>query len=164
MCVGEIISLPWFFKELKNDLSKNNCLRSVILILLFHESIFVGWGSPFSIVLVPRYKLSVSHSYQTWFTWLSGNWCLCVWVAWPRDHEVRINMHPSNNMNFCTFKSKSDNIIYANWHIKVLIILNLLNINHCYKNRGNTEKQQIYEQRWCTRNHTQTKCQIPNHI
>jgi hypothetical protein len=44
MCVGEIISLPWFSKELKNDLSKNNCLRGAILILLVHESIFVGWG------------------------------------------------------------------------------------------------------------------------
>ena len=56
VCVGEIISLPWFSKELKNDLSKNNCLRGVILILLV--SIFVGWGSFFLIVLVPRYKLS----------------------------------------------------------------------------------------------------------
>jgi hypothetical protein len=33
----------------------------------------------------------VSHSYQTWFTWLSGNWCLCMWVAWPCDHKVCIN-------------------------------------------------------------------------
>jgi hypothetical protein len=62
VCVGEIISLPWFSKELKNDLSKNNCLRGVILILLVRESIFVGWGSPFSIVLVPRYNLSLCHT------------------------------------------------------------------------------------------------------
>jgi hypothetical protein len=62
VCVGEIISLPWFSKELKNDLSKNNCLRGVILILLVCESIFVGWGSPFPIVLVPRYKLSLCHT------------------------------------------------------------------------------------------------------
>jgi hypothetical protein len=60
--VGEIISLSWFSKELKNNLSKNNCLRGVILILLVLESIFVGWGSPFSIVLVPRYKLSLYHT------------------------------------------------------------------------------------------------------
>ena len=32
VCVGEIISLQWFSKELKNDLSKNNCFRGVILI------------------------------------------------------------------------------------------------------------------------------------
>jgi hypothetical protein len=62
VCVGEIISLPWFPKELKNDLSKNNCLRGVILILLIRESIFVGWGSLFRIVLVPRYKLSLCHT------------------------------------------------------------------------------------------------------
>ena len=62
VCVGEIISLPWFSKELKNDLSKNNCLRDVILILLVHESIFVGWGSPFPKVLVPWYKLSLCHT------------------------------------------------------------------------------------------------------
>ena len=62
MCVGEIISLSWFFKELKNDLSKNSCLRGVILVLLVLESIFVGWGSPFPIVLVPRYKLSLCHT------------------------------------------------------------------------------------------------------
>jgi hypothetical protein len=61
VCVGAIISLPWFSKELKNDLSKNNCLRGVILILLVRESIFVGWGSPFPIVLVSRYKFSLCH-------------------------------------------------------------------------------------------------------
>jgi hypothetical protein len=61
VCVGEIIFLLWFSKELKNDLSKN-CLRGVILILLVRETIFVGWGSPFSIVLVPRYKLSLCHT------------------------------------------------------------------------------------------------------
>ena len=44
---------------MKNNLSKNNCLRGVILILLVRESIFVRWGSPFPIVLVPRYKLSL---------------------------------------------------------------------------------------------------------
>jgi hypothetical protein len=60
--VGEIISLPWFSKELKNDLSKNICLCGVILILLVRESIFVGWGSSFPIVLVPRYKLSLCYT------------------------------------------------------------------------------------------------------
>ena len=62
VCVGEIIPLPWFSKELKNDLSKNNYLRDVILILFVRESIFVGWGFSFAIVLVPRYKLSLCHT------------------------------------------------------------------------------------------------------
>jgi hypothetical protein len=56
------ISLSWFYKELKNNLLKSNCLRGVILILLVRESIFVGWGSPFPIVLVSRYKLSLCHT------------------------------------------------------------------------------------------------------
>jgi hypothetical protein len=60
--IGEILSLIWFYKELKNDLSKNNCFRGVILVLLIRESIFIGWGFPFSIVLVPRYKLSLCHT------------------------------------------------------------------------------------------------------
>jgi hypothetical protein len=62
VCVGEIISLPWFSKELKKDLLKKHCLRGVILILLVRESIFVGWGAPFLVVLVPRYKLSLCHT------------------------------------------------------------------------------------------------------
>jgi len=37
VCVGEIISLPWFSKELKYNLSKNNCLCGSILILLVHK-------------------------------------------------------------------------------------------------------------------------------
>jgi hypothetical protein len=60
--VDEIISLPWFCKKLKNDLSKNNSFRGVILLLLVRESIFVGWGFLFPIVLVPRYKLSLYHT------------------------------------------------------------------------------------------------------
>jgi hypothetical protein len=62
LCVDGIISLPWLSKELKNNLSKNNWLRDVILILLVRKSIFVGWGVPFLIVLVPRYKLSLCHT------------------------------------------------------------------------------------------------------
>jgi hypothetical protein len=57
-----MISLSWFSKKLKNDLWKNNWLRGVILILLVHKSIFVGWGFPFPILPVPRYKLSLCHT------------------------------------------------------------------------------------------------------
>jgi len=55
-------SHQWLSKELKNDLSKNKCLRDAILILLVHESIFVGWGFLFLIVLVLWYKLSSCHT------------------------------------------------------------------------------------------------------
>jgi hypothetical protein len=46
VCVSEIISLPWFSKELKNDLSNNNS----------------AGGFPFQIVLMPKYKLSLCHT------------------------------------------------------------------------------------------------------
>ena len=49
-------------KNWKNDLSKNNWLHSVILILLVRESIFIGREFLFLIVLVPIYKLSLCHT------------------------------------------------------------------------------------------------------
>ena len=86
VCVGEIISLPWFSKELKNNLSRNNCLHGVILILLVRELIFVGWGSPFPIVLVPRYKLSLCHTPIN--PDLLGFPGIGVFVCWLRDHVI----------------------------------------------------------------------------
>jgi hypothetical protein len=62
VCVGEILFIHWFSKELKNNLSKNNWLCGVIRILLIRKSIFVRWGFSFLIVLVPRYKLSLCHA------------------------------------------------------------------------------------------------------
>jgi hypothetical protein len=44
LCVGGIISLSLFSKELKMTYQKNNWLRGVILILLVRESIFIGRG------------------------------------------------------------------------------------------------------------------------
>ena len=86
VCVGEIISLPWFSKELKKDLSKNNCLRGVILILLIRESIFVGWGSSFPIVLVPRYKLFLCHTpIKPDLLGFSG---ISVFACGLRDHVI----------------------------------------------------------------------------
>jgi len=60
LCVGGIISLP--SKKLKNNLSKNKWLHGVIFILHVRESIFIGWGSPFPILLVPKYKLFLCHT------------------------------------------------------------------------------------------------------
>jgi len=88
VCWWDNLSL-WFSKELKNYLSKTNWLHGVILILLVCESIFVGWGFPFPVVLVPRYKLSLCHSLikpdLLAFSRIGV-------FAWPRDHEVRINL------------------------------------------------------------------------
>jgi hypothetical protein len=86
VCVGEIISLPWFFKELKNNLSKNNCICGVIIILLVRESIFIGWGFSFPIVLVPRYKLSLCHTpIKPDLLGFSG---IGVFVCGLRDHMI----------------------------------------------------------------------------
>jgi hypothetical protein len=74
-----------------NDLSKNNWLLSIILILLVHKLIFVRWGFLFSIVLVPRYKLPLCYTpIKPDLLCFSRIWCLCVWMTWSRDHKVRI--------------------------------------------------------------------------
>jgi hypothetical protein len=46
----------------ENDLSKNNWLCGVILILLVTNQYLLGGGFLFSIVLVPRYKSSLCHT------------------------------------------------------------------------------------------------------
>jgi hypothetical protein len=62
VCVGEIISLPWFSKELKTTYRRTTGFVASSFILLIRESIFVKWGFSFPIVLVPRYKLSLCHT------------------------------------------------------------------------------------------------------
>jgi hypothetical protein len=86
VCVGKIISLPWFSNELKNNLSKNNYLHGIILILLVRESIFIGWEFPFPIVLVPRYKLSLCHTPIK--PDLLGFLGICVFTCGLRDHVI----------------------------------------------------------------------------
>ena len=57
MCVGEILSLLWFYKELKNDLSKNMASSTS------RSRINIRWvGVPFLIVLVSTYNLSLCHT------------------------------------------------------------------------------------------------------
>jgi hypothetical protein len=92
LCVGGIICLPWFSKELKNDLSKNNWLHGIILILLIRESIFVGWGFSFPIVLVPRYKLSLYHI-PIKPDLLGFSNCMGCLTAWSRgSHHIIIKI------------------------------------------------------------------------
>ena len=64
----------------------NNYLRGIILILLLRESIFVGWGSPFPIVLVPRYKFSLCHTPIK--PDLLGFPGIGVFACWLRDHVI----------------------------------------------------------------------------
>jgi hypothetical protein len=96
VCVGGIIPLPWFSKEPKNNLSNNKWLCGIILIHLIPELIFVGWGFPFPIVLVPRYNLYLCDtSIKPDLLGFPGIWCLCVWVAWPRVQVVRMIWYQS---------------------------------------------------------------------
>jgi hypothetical protein len=82
----------------------------------------------------------VSHSYQTWFTWLSGNCCFCLWVAWPRDHEVRIiwyqslvpliRLYPSEIFVSCWFRKNSS---VSNFFFSLnLQHINKIVISFCY--------------------------------
>jgi hypothetical protein len=82
LCVGGIISLPWFSKGTENDLSKNNYLRGVILILLVRESIkaLMVIGDHLSMIEEKHtFRLDPSFS-QSW-----------LWVVWPRNHKIHIN-------------------------------------------------------------------------
>jgi len=75
----------------------------------------------------------VSHSYQTWFTWLSGNWCLCMWVAWPRDHEVCIIWYQSLTPLIRLYPSE---IFVSCWFRKDSLVSKFffsLNLQHIYK-------------------------------
>jgi hypothetical protein len=64
MCVsvGGIISFHGSLKNWKTTYRRTTVFVVSFLILLVRETIFVGWGSPFLIMLVPRYKLSLCHT------------------------------------------------------------------------------------------------------
>ena len=82
--------------------------------LLVRESIFVGWGFTFPIVVVPRYKLSLCHILIKLD--LLGFLGIGVF-AWPCDHEVRIiwylslapliRLYPSEIFVSCCFRKNS---------------------------------------------------------
>jgi hypothetical protein len=137
LCVGGIISLSWFSKELKNNLSKNNWLCGVILILLIHESIFIGWGDLFPIVLVSRYKLSLCHNLiKPDLISFSGIWCLCVWVAWPRDHEIHIKSSSICGNPLHSYTPNSNLVVFeitpynGGWEQTVFFFLLLWPLSH----------------------------------
>jgi hypothetical protein len=62
VCVGEIISLIWFYKELKTTYQKTTGFVMSSLYFSFANQYSLGGGFPFPIVLVPRYKLSLCHT------------------------------------------------------------------------------------------------------
>jgi hypothetical protein len=62
MCVGGIIPLPWFFKELKTTYQRTTSFVASSLYFSFANQYLLGGGFSFPIVLVPRYKLSLCHT------------------------------------------------------------------------------------------------------
>jgi len=62
VCVGEIISLPWFSKELKTTYQITTGFVATSLHFSFMNQYLLGGGFSFSIVLVPRYKLYLCHT------------------------------------------------------------------------------------------------------
>ena len=61
LCVGGIVSLPWFSKELKMTYQRTTCFVASSLYLSFANQYSLGGGFLFPIVLVLRYKLSLCH-------------------------------------------------------------------------------------------------------
>jgi len=62
MCVGEIISIPWFFKVLKMTYRRTTGFVASSLYFSFANQYSLGWIFLFSIMLVPKYKLSLCHT------------------------------------------------------------------------------------------------------
>jgi hypothetical protein len=62
VCVGEIISLPSFSKELKTTYRRTTAFAASSLYFSFTNQYSLGEGFLFPIVLVPKYKLSLCHS------------------------------------------------------------------------------------------------------
>ena len=61
VCVGEIISIPWFSKELKTTYRRTTGFVASSLYFSFTNQYSLGFS--FSIVLVSRYKLSLCHTH-----------------------------------------------------------------------------------------------------
>jgi hypothetical protein len=74
VCVGEIISLPWFSKELKTTYVRTTDFVASSLYFSFANQYSLGRGFSISNSVGAYVQvIFVSHSYQTSFTWLYGN-------------------------------------------------------------------------------------------
>jgi hypothetical protein len=92
VCVGEIISLPWFSKELKMTYRRTTDFVASSLYFSFTNQYSLGGGFPFPIVLMSRYKLFLCHTLIK--PDILGFLIIGVfaWVMWARYHEIRISM------------------------------------------------------------------------
>ena len=86
MCAGKIISLPWFSKELKITYRRTIGFVASSLYFSFANQYLLGRGFSFSIVLVPKYKLSLCHTPIK--PDLLGFLRIDVFVCGLRDHMI----------------------------------------------------------------------------
>jgi hypothetical protein len=86
LCVGEIISLSWFSKELKTTYQRTTDFVASSLYFLFANQYLLVGGFPFPIVLVPRYKLSLCHT--PIIPDLLGFLGIGVFACWLSDHVI----------------------------------------------------------------------------
>jgi hypothetical protein len=84
--VGEIISLPWFFKKLKTTYRRTTDFVVLSLYFSFANQYSLGGGFPFPIVLVLRYKLSLCHTSNK--PDLLGFLGISVFACGLRDHMI----------------------------------------------------------------------------
>jgi hypothetical protein len=89
--VGEKFFLPWFSKEQKMTYWRTTNFVAPSLYFSFMNQYSLGRGFLFPIMLVPRYKLYLYHTpIKPNLLGFSGNWCICMLVAWPCVQEARI--------------------------------------------------------------------------
>jgi hypothetical protein len=62
LCVGGIISLPWFSKQLKRTYRRTTGFMASSLYFSFANQYSLGGGFLFSIMLMPKYRLSLCHT------------------------------------------------------------------------------------------------------
>jgi hypothetical protein len=86
VCVGSVRTEKWLIEEQLS--SWRHPYTSCSRINIYWAGVSVSNSAGASVQMI-----FVSHSYQTWFTCFSGNWCVCVCVAWSRGlHQLSSNI------------------------------------------------------------------------
>jgi len=127
VCVGEIIPLPWFSKELKTTYWRTTGFMASSLCISFVNQYSLSGGFPFPIVLMPKYNLSLCHTPikpdLLGFSWIGV-------FAWPHDHEFRIIWYQSLAPLTRLYPSE---IFVSSWFRKNSLVSNFffsLNLQH----------------------------------
>jgi len=133
-----------FFAGTKNkfDLSKINQLRSVFLLLIIYELIFVGWGSYSNSVCALRQVFIVLHSYQTCFGFLEFvvNLVVGCMIKWSQGSHQKAWFLEEEERSFGEIGKNSFNWVVLS-KVMDLFLINFT-FNSILKGRG--KKSQIF--------------------